>query len=156
MKQYKYQSTKNFGNDRGFSCTFRQPKANHSHCSKLHGYSLGFKFTFGANTLDDKNWVYDFGNTKWIKELLEKNFDHTWAVDKNDPWYDNICDFVAMTGIADLVILDGVGCEKFAEHVFNLVAPKVDRESESRVQLISVECYEHAANSAIYFGENNE
>ena len=75
----KYQSTKTFGNDRGLSCAFRQPNATHSHCSLIHGYSLGFKFVFEADTLDDKNWVYDFGNTKWMKAFLEENFDHTIA-----------------------------------------------------------------------------
>ena len=63
----KFYSTKNYGNDRGLSCSFRQWRATHSHCSLIHGYSLGFRFVFEADTLDDKNWVYDFGNTKWIK-----------------------------------------------------------------------------------------
>ena len=71
----KYQSTKTYGNDRGFSCAFRQPKATHSHCSLIHGYSLGFKFVFEADHLDDKNLVYDFGNCGWIKNFLEeRNF----------------------------------------------------------------------------------
>ena len=101
----KYQSTKTFGNDRGLSCAFRQPKATHSHCSLIHGYSLGFKFVFEADTLDDKNWVYDFGNTKWIKAYLEENFDHTIAVDKQDP---AVADFARLetVGIAKIVLMD--------------------------------------------------
>ena len=124
----KYQSTKTFGNDRGLSCAFRQPNATHSHCSLIHGYSLGFKFVFEADTLDDKNWVYDFGNTKWMKAFLEENFDHTIAVDKQDP---NLDDFKELEklGIAKIVEMDGVGCEKFAEHVFRHVAQKVAIES---------------------------
>ncbi len=81
----KFQSTKTYGNERGFSCCFRQAKATHSHCSLLHGYSLGFRFRFGAQTLDDKNWVWDFGNCKWIKDFLHETFDHTLAVDMSDP-----------------------------------------------------------------------
>ncbi len=148
----KYQSTKTFGNDRGLSCAFRQPKATHSHCSLIHGYSLGFKFVFEADTLDDKNWVYDFGNTKWIKAYLEENFDHTIAVDKQDP---AVADFAKLetVGIAKIVLMDGVGCEKFAEHVYNHVAPKVTEESEARVKLVSVEVFEHGANSAICIGD---
>ena len=76
----KHQSTKTYGTDRGFSCAFRQPKATHSHCSLIHGYSLGFKFTFEADYLDDKNWVYDFGNCKWIKKYLEDNFDINYCM----------------------------------------------------------------------------
>ena len=145
----KYQSTKTFGNDRGLSCAFRQPNATHSHCSLIHGYSLGFKFVFEADTLDDKNWVYDFGNTKWMKAFLEENFDHTIAVDKQDP---NLDDFKELEklGIAKIVEMDGVGCEKFAEHVFRFVAKKVAMESMYRVRLVSVEAFEHGANSAIY------
>ena len=151
----KYQSTKTFGNDRGLSCAFRQPNATHSHCSLIHGYSLGFKFVFEADTLDDKNWVYDFGNTKWMKAFLEENFDHTIAVDKQDP---NLDDFKALEkiGIAKIVEMDGVGCEKFAEHVFRYVAQKVAIESMYRVRLVSVEAFEHGANSAICIGDPNE
>ena len=151
----KYQSTKTFGNDRGLSCAFRQPNATHSHCSLIHGYSLGFKFVFEADTLDDKNWVYDFGNTKWMKAFLEENFDHTIAVDKQDP---NLDDFKALEkiGIAKIVEMDGVGCEKFAEHVFRHVSKKVAMESMYRVRLVSVEAFEHAANSAICIGDPNE
>ena len=65
----KYQSTKTYGNDRGLSCCFRQWRAD-SHCNLLHGYSLGFRFVFEADTLDERNWVYDFGDCKWIKEFL--------------------------------------------------------------------------------------
>ena len=151
----KYQSTKTFGNDRGLSCAFRQPNATHSHCSLIHGYSLGFKFVFEADTLDDKNWVYDFGNTKWMKAFLEENFDHTIAVDKQDP---NLDDFkqLEQIGIAKIVEMDGVGCEKFAEHVFRFVAKKVAIESMYRVRLVSVEAFEHGANSAICIGDPDE
>ena len=151
----KYQSTKTFGNDRGLSCAFRQPNATHSHCSLIHGYSLGFKFVFEADTLDDKNWVYDFGNTKWMKTFLEENFDHTIAVDKQDP---NLDDFKQLEklGIAKIIEMDGVGCEKFAEHVFRYVAQKVAIESMYRVRLVSVEAFEHGANSAICIGDPNE
>ena len=147
----KYQSTKTYGNDRGFSCAFRQTKATHSHCSLIHGYSLGFKFVFEADHLDDKNWVYDFGNCGWIKNFLEENFDHTVAVDKNDP---NLFDLTALEdkGIAKIVEMDGVGCEKFAEHVYRYVSTKVLATSKDRVRLVSVEVFEHGANSAIYIG----
>ena len=148
----KYQSTKTFGNDRGLSCAFRQPNATHSHCSLIHGYSLGFRFVFEADTLDDKNWVYDFGNTKWIKAFLEENFDHTIAVDNKDPKLDDFKQLETV-GIAKIVTMDGVGCEKFAEHVYSHVAPKVLSESEQRVRLVSVEVFEHGANSAICIGD---
>ena len=57
----KFYSTKTYGNDRGLSCCFRQWRATHSHCSTLHGYSIGIKLIFECDTLDDKNWCMDFG-----------------------------------------------------------------------------------------------
>jgi len=143
----KYKSTKTYGNDRGFSCAFRQPGAD-SHCSLIHGYSLGFRFEFEAIELDERNWVYDFGNCKWIKEYLEDNFDHKLAVDRNDP---NLTDFklLEINGLAKVILMDGVGCEKFAEHVFSHVSPLVEEGTGGRVRLSSVEVFEHGSNSAI-------
>ena len=146
----KYYSTKTFGNDRGLSCAFRQWRAD-SHCNQIHGYSLGFRFIFESDTLDERNWVYDFGNTKWIKEYLEEAFDHTTAVAADDP---HLLLFKQMdeAGVLTLRIFTSVGCEKFAEIVYRDIAPQVAEETKNRVRLKSVEVFEHGANSAIYEG----
>ena len=147
-----YQSTKTYGNDRGLSCCFRQWRAD-SHCNLIHGYSLGFRFTFEAIKLDRKNWVYDFGGCKWIKKYLDEMFDHTLAIAEDDPELDTFKELHGK-GLANLFIFKGVGCEKFAEHVYNKVSPRVRKETDDRVHLYSVECFEHGANSAIYYGSN--
>ncbi len=72
---FRYRVTKTYGNERGLSCAFRQWRAD-SHCRLIHGYSLGFRFTFEARKLDERNWVYDFGDMGFIKDFLEDNFDH--------------------------------------------------------------------------------
>ena len=143
----RYKSQKTYGNDRGFSCAFRQYKAVHSHCSLIHGYSLGFSFTFEATKLDSNNWVYDFGGCKWIKDYLESMFDHTLVVDKHDT---EIAELLKLEErkIARVVQLDGIGCEMFAEHVYNYVAPIVERQTDGRVQLTKVKVFEHGSNSA--------
>ena len=143
-----YRSTKTYGNERGLSCCFRQHRA-HSHCNLLHGYSLGFRFTFEAAELDERNWVYDFGDCKWIKEYLQDNFDHKLVVAKDDRALEGIKE-LHNGGVADVIVLDNVGCEKFAEMVYNHVAPKIQEETKGRVSLFRVECFEHGANSAIY------
>tara|TARA_B110000495_G_scaffold139077_1_gene122071 strand:- start:665 stop:1147 length:483 start_codon:yes stop_codon:yes gene_type:complete len=142
-----YQSTKTYGNDRGLSCAFRQWRAD-SHCNLIHGYSLGFRFVFEATQLDKRNWVYDFGNCKWIKQFLEDNFDHTLAIDENDPEL-NVFMGLEKFNLANVVVMDGVGCEKFAEHVFSYVSPQISEQTNFRVRLYSVEVFEHGANSAI-------
>jgi len=146
----KFYSTKTFGNDRGLSCAFRQWRAD-SHCNLLHGYSLGFRFIFEADTLDDRNWVYDFGNTKWIKEYLDHTFDHTLAVSEDDP---KLYMFKQLenAGTCDLRILPAVGCERFAEMVYTDISQRVHDETQRRVRLKSVECFEHGSNSAIFEG----
>ena len=143
-----YQSIKTYGNERGLSCCFRQHRA-HSHCNLLHGYSLGFRFTFEAATLDERNWVYDFGDCKWIKSFLDDTFDHTLVIASDDPELEL---FKELHGkkVAKLWVLDNVGCEKFAELVYEYVAPTLKEKTKSRVSLYSVECFEHGANSAIY------
>ena len=56
----KFYSTKTYGNDRGLSCCFRQWRSTHSHCSLLHGYSIGIKLIFECDTLDDNINLFGF------------------------------------------------------------------------------------------------
>jgi 6-pyruvoyltetrahydropterin/6-carboxytetrahydropterin synthase len=128
---------------------FRQPNADHSHCHLLHGYSLGFKFTFACDHLDNKNWAVDFGGLKPIKAWLEDSFDHKTAIDKADPHIDVFLD-LEKKGLIDLRIFDGVGAEKFAYHAFVFADNLIKEKTDGRCWVHSVECAEHGANSAIY------
>lgn len=144
-----YFSTKKYGHDIGLSACFRQPCADHSHCRFLHGYSLAFKFTFSCDKLDNKNWVVDFGGLKPLKKWLEDTFDHKVVLSKYDP---HIPEFRVLEdkGLAELTILNGVGVEKFAEHAAIFANELVKKESKGRCWVVSCECAEHGANSAIY------
>ena len=147
----KHYSTKHYGHNIGLSAVFRQPNADHSHCSLLHGYSLAFTFTFGCDDLDNKNWAVDFGGLKPLKQWLEDSFDHKVVVDANDPKLDFLKSMEA-EGIAELTVLDGVGAEKFAEHAFNFADKLVRDMTNNRCYCVRAECAEHGANSAIYEG----
>ena len=144
-----YYSTKTYGHDRGLSAVFRQPNATHSHCSLLHGYSLGFKFTFACKELDDKNWVVDFGSLKPLKNWLEEMFDHKVVLDGADPEMDA---FIALQerGLCEIRQFDGVGVERFAFHAWLFADTLVQQETKGRCWCVEVECSEHGANSAIY------
>jgi 6-pyruvoyltetrahydropterin/6-carboxytetrahydropterin synthase len=144
-----YYSTKTYDHTEGLSCAFRQWRAKDSHCRLIHGYALAFKFVFGATTLDDRNWVQDFGGLKDIKAWLKENFDHTLVVAEDDPELETFKQLTTKD-IVDLRIIPAVGCEKFAEYVFNYVSNIIEQNSGGRVWLDSVECREHGANSAIY------
>lgn len=144
-----YYSTKTYGHERGLSACFRQPNADHSHCSLLHGYSLGFRFTFAASELDNKNWVVDFGGLKPLKAWLEDNFDHKVVLTDQDPFMDTFLD-LQEKGLAELTVLDGVGVERFAYHAWRFADELVREMTDDRCWCESVECMEHGANSAIY------
>lgn len=175
----KYISTKTYGTDRGLSCCFRQWRSTHSHCALLHGYSIGIKLMFESETLDDRNWVMDFGGLKAFKEWSEHMFDHTLVIAKDDP---HVPMFLKMAdlglqaegGVCDIRLVEGVGCEKFAELCYNVMnnilktfqagkewtllksSGKVGFNARypvgHGVRLRSAEVFEHAGNSAIYEG----
>jgi len=147
-----YRSTKTFGHELGLSCAFRQWRANHSHCSKLHGYALSIKFTFEADELDDKNWVMDFGGFKELKERLQYWFDHTTVVARDDPERERFKRLHA-AGVIDMREMENVGCEKFAEFMYFTACEVLRQKLGDRVKVVSCEVAEHGANSAIYIGE---
>jgi len=145
-----YKSTKKYGHDVGLSAVFRQHRATHSHCSKLHGYALAVKLVFGCAELDDKNWVMDFGGLKYIKKFLTNTFDHKMIVAEDDPMLPAFRMFHDQ-GIADLVTMPNVGCEAFAKYIFDFVEAFIRHSVQTeRVWIESVEVMEHGANSAIY------
>lgn len=173
----KYLSTKTYGNDRGLSCCFRQWRSTHSHCSMLHGYSIGIKLIFESETLDDRNWVMDFGGLKAFKEWSEWQFDHTLIIATDDPEYTTFVKLNQINGgfqdkgVVDLRIVEAVGCEKFAELAYRTMNEILETYKEGRswthpdgrifearypvgqgVKLKSAEVFEHAGNSAIYEG----
>jgi 6-pyruvoyltetrahydropterin/6-carboxytetrahydropterin synthase len=176
----KYLSTKTYGNDRGLSCCFRQWRSTHSHCSLLHGYSIGIKLIFESETLDDRNWVMDFGGLKAFKEWAEYMFDHTLVIAEDDPHLEMFLDMAELGlqdqgGVCDIRVVPGVGCEKFAEMVYHNMNSILKTFQDGRswqftknnkdlisftarypvgqgVRLRSAEVFEHSGNSAVYEG----
>ena len=152
----RYQSTKLFD---GFSCCFRQWKAETTHCRFLHGYGVSFRVTFQGD-LDHRNWVWDFGGMKRAKtkidgmspkEWMDHMFDHTLVVAEDDPFVESF-QSMGVHGAAQVRVIPAVGAEKFAEFVFNKLNEFVKTETEDRVKVVRVEFMEHGKNSAIYEG----
>jgi 6-pyruvoyltetrahydropterin/6-carboxytetrahydropterin synthase len=152
----KFQSTKLFD---GFSCVFRQWKAEDTHCKFLHGYAISFRVWFEGE-LDERNWVFDFGGMKRAKNTIDgKNpkewmdymFDHTTLVTIDDP---GIGGFRIMDqlGIIQLRELEAVGAEQFAKYIFEKLNTFVQEETSSRVKVVRVEFMENYKNTAIYEG----
>ena len=149
-----FKSTKLFD---GFSCCFRQWKAETTHCRFLHGYGVSFKVTFEGE-LDHRNWVWDFGGMKRAKtkiddmspkEWMDYMFDHTIIVAEDDP-YINTLQQLDNAGIAQVRIVPATGAEKFVEYIYNKLSKFVYKETEDRVTIKRVEFMEHNKNTAIY------
>ncbi len=131
------------------STAFRQWRAD-SHCKLIHGYRLQCKLWFTAEELDDKNWIYDFGGCKEIKNILEKQYDHTTVVAADDPELDTF-KLMSEKGMIDLRIAEkGFGIERTAEWVYENANKFVTEQTNNRVRIIKVEVWEHEGNSAIY------
>ncbi len=140
----KYQVIKTYGNETGHSCAFRQWRAD-SHCNLIHGYALGFEITFEADKLDERNWVIDFGDLGVLKRYLKDTFDHTTAVAVDDPLLEHFTN-LRDEGLIDLRLMNNVGCEAFAELVYDFCKGLED----DRVKIKSVRVFEHGANSAVF------
>ena len=137
------------------SCAFRQFGAKHSHCQYLHGYQLRAKFVFGSSSLDERNWVVDFGGLKELKAVLQNQFDHTLCIAANDPCIDQFRALETAGACVLRIMPDGVGIEKTAEWCFNAANTLIKQQYGDRCWVESVEVFEHDANSAIYSREQS-
>tara|TARA_B100000575_G_scaffold208250_1_gene169572 strand:- start:6358 stop:6822 length:465 start_codon:yes stop_codon:yes gene_type:complete len=152
----KFQSTKLFD---GFSCVFRQWKAENTHCRFMHGYGVSFRVWF-EGSLDGRNWVWDFGGMKRAqtkidgmspKAWMDYMFDHTILVAKDDPMI-NLINDLEHNQIAQVRVVEATGAEKFAEFIFGKLNTFVQTETNGRVRVAKVEFMEHGKNTAIYEG----
>ena len=148
----RYQSTKIFD---GYSTAIRQWKAQHSHCQLLHGYSFYFHVTFepmDLMTLDEMNWVVDFGCFKrnGLKDWMNEMFDHTLLVEKDDPMK-GYFEMMQAEKIAKVHFLDKMGCENLARLVLEKFQKTFDSTDPGRIKVARVECFEHSKNSGVYY-----
>jgi 6-pyruvoyltetrahydropterin/6-carboxytetrahydropterin synthase len=152
----KYQSTKLFD---GFSCVFRQWRAEGTHCKYIHGYGISFRIWFEGE-LDERNWVWDFGGMKRAKGTIDGlnpkawmdyMFDHTMIIAEDDPFIESF-KLMGTAGAAQVRILPAVGAEKFAEYIYSKLQAFVSEETAGRVNVVRVEFLEHGRNTAIYEG----
>lgn len=140
-------SSKTYEHSVGFSCCFRQWRAD-SHCRYLHGYALQVKLEFRSLTLDKNNWVMDFGGLKPIKEWLVQKFDHKMLVAEDDPLKHIFLSMEHDEDACQVTLVDNVGCESFANMIFDYVNNWL---SEGRIYLYSVEVREHPGNGATVY-----
>jgi len=83
------------------------------------------------------------------KDYFTYLLDHTTIVAEDDPYLEH---FKQMNhdGIIQLRILPSVGCERFAEFLYNKINIFLEEETQGRVKAVKVKVYEHEKNSASY------
>jgi 6-pyruvoyltetrahydropterin/6-carboxytetrahydropterin synthase len=102
--------------------------------------------------------VFDFGGMKRArtkihgmspKDYFAYLLDHTTIVAEDDPY---LLEFKELDelGVIQLRILPAVGCERFAEYLYNTINNFLFEETNGRVRATRVEVYEHERNSASY------
>jgi 6-pyruvoyltetrahydropterin/6-carboxytetrahydropterin synthase len=108
--------------------------------TKTYGHNIGLACVFRQPNADHSHchllhgYSLAFKFTFGCKELDDKN----WAVDFGE------------LDLASIIIMDGVGAEKFAKHAFDAADDIIRAHTNNRCFVESVECMEHGANSAIY------
>lgn len=114
---YRFTSTKEYVEE--FPCAYKQWRAD-THCNLNHGYSFSIKFYFGANELDRRGWVVDYGGLKELKQILKDQFDHKTIIAADDP---DLAKYqqLEQDGILALTILPAMGCEMIADMLYKFV-----------------------------------
>lgn len=150
---YRFISSKTYGHDIGLSCAFRQWRAT-SHCRLIHGYALAIRIEFEAHELDERGWVIDFGALDSLKSRLVGTFDHKTLVAADDPSLARFHE-MAELDLLDLIVVPAVGCERFAEMIFEMSSRWLEESDHTpRCWVNLVEVREHGANSAIVKGQH--
>lgn len=135
--------TKRYSNLKAAHRQWRHP----GHCSFVHGENWTFDITFKADSLDKMNFVVDFGKLHAVRDFLDKQFDHTLLIDMDDP-QKAFFERNASAGVWDVRFVPSASAEGLAEYVLRHVNTIIAKETEGRVSVAKVVCFEDEKNSA--------
>lgn len=152
----KFISTKEYANIAPLA--YRQWRAD-SHCNKIHGYSLSFKFEFECDTLDVRNWAMDYGGLRPLKDFIEEHFDHVLLLAVDDPQYALIKQ-LGEAGLAKITEVEKTGCEGLADYLYEYVntifLPRCGKAESERIWCSKVEVRETPSNMAMRVGHRED
>lgn len=152
----KYISTKEYSHIAPIA--YRQWRSD-SHCHLIHGYALSFKFEFECDTLDVRNWCFDYGGLRPLKDFLEDKFDHCMLLAQDDPHYDVIKNLGTL-GLAKITEVEKTGCEGLADFLYwyvnNEFLPNCGQAEAERVWCCRVEVRETPSNMALRQGHRED
>ncbi len=152
----KYISTKTY--HQIAPVAYRQWRAD-SHCNLIHGYALSFHFEFECDDLDVRNWAFDFGGLRPLKDFIEEHFDHCLLLAQDDPHYADIKKLGEL-GIAKITEVEKTGCEGIAdflyEYVNTIFLPSCGKAESERIWCSKVEVRETDSNMAMRVGHRSD
>lgn len=134
-------------------------------CSYIHGYTKTFDIVFGCNSLDEFNWVYDYGTTSTgeertmtsLKKFINETLDHGVTTDSEDPMLSKLYEMHDLELIKLFVIPVENGqsgsIEGLCRYIYNEFDNQIRRETNNRVWIESVTVHEHHKNSSTYTRE---
>ena len=132
----------------GFPCTHRQWR-HRGHCRFVHGYSRSFTCWFQAHQLDQNGFVVDFSSLSELRERLQRQFDHTFLVNADDPllptWQE-----LHERGALDLRVMENVGMEASARLVWDWANGLLRQREGGRSCCFRVEARENESNAACF------
>jgi len=131
-----------------FPCSHRQWQ-HEGHCRFVHGYSRAFTFWFTAKELDINGFVVDFSSLKPLEKKLKEHFDHTFLINKNDPFL-NYWKKLHELEALDLRIMDNVGMEFTSKLIWEWANEYLKDKDKGRTCCWKTESKENKSNKASY------
>ena len=144
-----YYSTKKFG---PITTSHRQWR-DQGNCKFIHGYARYVEITFACSSLNEQQWVMDFGGLTEINDWLHQQWDHRLLISSDDPL---LQDFKILhdKDRCNLNMMDihkgwGPGIEASCKFVFDYADKWIKQLTSNRVWVSKIQIWEHEKNSAI-------
>ena len=98
MKTFTYSISKSFR----FDYAHRLHKLPRDHkCRNLHGHGAEIGLEIVVSDTDDKGFVIDFGELKFVKEWIEENWDHATIIAQDDS---ELLEAIGMLGTKNYIL----------------------------------------------------
>ncbi|HEY9122781.1 MAG TPA: 6-carboxytetrahydropterin synthase [Bacteroidales bacterium] len=136
----KYIISKEFS----FEAAHRLNKNYTGKCTNNHGHSWLVRVSIEAETLDNKDMVIDFQDTKVLKQWIDEKLDHATILWEHDP----MCQYIRDTGQRLFVTSKNPTSEHLAEIILEKAQQFFDK-GNTRVHCI--ELNETCTNGAKLF-----
>ncbi len=122
-------------------------------CRNLHGHSYILEVTVGSDTLNEQDVVVDFYHIKnALKRLVDDVFDHSFIIDKNDPFYPIFKEHFGHLKLTELDFCPTA--EALAKYFYDYLVEKLKEVNlQEDIKVVQITLWETATGKATYRGE---